>query len=83
MYLEVHLEPEDGTPELLKLAFNNVAEALSQSHMSPEQAKLHQQKLGEILSGSGSDVIYGLSSWLNDLGLKLTVAVDDKDESES
>ena len=76
LYLETHFEEEDDPdPGLLKLAFTDVLEALSQSNLSPEQAELHAQKLDKLLSQQGSDVIYGLAQWLNELGLKLTVIV--------
>ena len=78
LYLETHFEleeDEDPDPELLKLALSNVAEALGEQHKSSEQAKLHLEKLDELLSKRGSEVIYGLEGWLNALGLKLTVTV--------
>jgi DNA-binding phage protein len=76
LYLETHFEEEeDPDPGLLKLALNDVLEALSRSNLSPEQAELHAQKLEKLLSQQGSDVIYGLSQWLSELGLELTVAV--------
>ncbi|HBE58765.1 MAG TPA: transcriptional regulator [Cyanobacteria bacterium UBA11149] len=76
LYLETHFELEEGEspqPELLRLALSHVAEALS----SPEQLKINQDKLDELLSQKGSDVIYNLGTWLQLLGLKLTVAVPD------
>ncbi|MBD2503636.1 helix-turn-helix domain-containing transcriptional regulator [Anabaena azotica] len=77
-YLETHMELEAGEepdPRLLKLALSHVAEALSEQNMTPEQAKQHREKLDELLSQTGSEAIYNLGSWLNALGLKLTVAV--------
>jgi DNA-binding phage protein len=80
LYLETHFEEEeDPNPALLKLALSNVLEALSRSNLSPEQTERHSQKLDKILSQQGSDVIYGLSQWLNELGLKLTVAVAEQE----
>jgi DNA-binding phage protein len=75
-YIEAILEEEDPEPELLKMALSNVAEALGEQIMTAEQAKVHLQKLDELLSKRGSEAIYNLSNWLNALGLKLTVAVD-------
>jgi hypothetical protein len=43
--------------------------------MTPEQAKIHLEKLDELLSKRVSEAIYNLSNWLNALGLKLTVTV--------
>ncbi len=81
LYLETHMEEEeDNEPELLRLALDNVFQALSSSKMTFDQVELHRQKLDEILSQPGSSAIYGLASWLNELGLKLTVNVQDKDE---
>ena len=77
-YLETHFElneNEDPDPELLRLAFSHVAEALGEPQMTPEQTKLHLEQLDELLSQRGSDVIYSLGTWLKALGLKLTVTV--------
>lgn len=85
-YLETHFEleeDEEPDPELLKLALSNVAEALGEQNMTSEQAKLHLEKLDELLSQRGSDVIYGLASWLNALGLKLTVTVSEEAQDKS
>ncbi|MDM9379140.1 transcriptional regulator [Chlorogloeopsis sp. ULAP01] len=75
LYIEAILEEEDPEPELLQMALNNVAEALTEGRMTPEQAKYHQEKLKEILSQRGSEAIYYLGTWLNALGLKLTVII--------
>lgn len=86
VYLETHFELDEGEePDeaLLRLALGNVAEALGQPKMTPEQYESHLKKLDELLSQQGSDAIYNLGTWLNALGLKLTVAVctetDDND----
>ena len=50
-------------------------------NMSLEAAKLHLEKLEDLLSKPGNVVIYGLGDWLAALGLKLTVTVD-KDSEE-
>lgn len=75
VYLETHLEDDDAEPDLLQLALSNVCEALSHSKLSPEAAKLHQQKLHELLTEPGSQSIYDLARWLEALGLKLTITV--------
>jgi len=81
VYLETHLEveeKEEPDPKLLRLALSHVAEALGEQSMTPEQAKLHLEKLDELLSEHGSEAIYHLVNWLNALELKLTVAVAEK-----
>jgi DNA-binding phage protein len=83
VYLETHFELEEGEepdPKLLKLALSHVAEALGEQNMTPEQAKLHLEKLDELLSKTGSEAIYNLGAWLNAFGLKLTVTVAQKVE---
>lgn len=75
-YLESILEEEE--PELLKMALLDVAEALGTDDAS-EKRKFYSKKLDEILSQSGSQEVYGLTNWLNSLGLKLTVVVADDD----
>lgn len=80
LYLETHFEEEeDPDPGLLKLALSDVLQALSRSNLSADQAELHAQKLDKLLSQQGSDVIYGLSQWLSELGLKLTVTVAEQE----
>lgn len=80
IYLETHMEEdEDNQPELLRQALDNVLQALSRSSMSPEQVEMQRQKLSDILSQPGSQAIYGLAIWLDELGLKLTVKVPDQD----
>ncbi|MEG4394823.1 transcriptional regulator [Microcoleus sp. BROC3] len=74
-YITVTLEEEEPEPELLKRALSDVAEGLGQPKMTPEEYELHLKKLDELLSQQGSDAIYNLGTWLNALGLKLTVAV--------
>ncbi|MBF2007042.1 MAG: transcriptional regulator [Chlorogloeopsis fritschii C42_A2020_084] len=77
-FITATLEEEDPEPELLQIALGNVAEALCEHTMTSEQAKYHQEKLKEILSQRGSEAIYHLGTWLDALGLKLTVAVAEK-----
>jgi DNA-binding phage protein len=78
-YLEAILEEEDPEPELLRVALLNVAEALGKADDISEKRKFYSRTLDEILSQSGSQEVYGLTNWLNGLGLKLTVAVADND----
>jgi DNA-binding phage protein len=77
-YIEALFAEKNPEPELIRLVLLNVAEALSEQNMTPEQAKLHLKKLDELLSQCGSEAIYNLGTWLNSLGLKLTVTVADK-----
>jgi DNA-binding phage protein len=74
-YITATIEEIDPEPKLLKLALGDVAEALGQPKMTAEEYELHLKKLDELLSQQGSDTIYNLGTWLNALGLKLTVAV--------
>lgn len=74
-YITTTIEEKDSEPELLKMALGDVAEALGQPKMSPEQYELHLKRLDELLSQPGSNAIHNLGNWLNTLGLKLTVAV--------
>ncbi|UBF26268.1 hypothetical protein K9N68_32980 [Kovacikia minuta CCNUW1] len=76
-YIEAILEEKDPEPELLKAALLDVAEALGKSHISDGKSQFRYKTLDEILAQTGSNAIYGLVSWLNDLGLKLTVTVAD------
>ncbi len=82
-YIEAILEEKDPEAELLQLAFSSVAEALAEQKMNPEKAKLHRENLDEILSQKGSDVLYNLADWLKELGLKLTVTVDEVSEDNA
>ncbi|MEG3859905.1 helix-turn-helix domain-containing transcriptional regulator [Microcoleus sp. herbarium12] len=74
-YITATLEEEAPEPELLKRALRDVAEAFGKPKMTPEQYESHLKQLDELLSQQGNDAIYNLGSWLNALGLKLTVAV--------
>jgi DNA-binding phage protein len=78
-YLEAILEEEDPEPELLKVALIDVAEALGKADGTSEKRKFYSKKLDEILSQSGSQEVYGLTTWLNSLGLKLTVTVAEQE----
>jgi DNA-binding phage protein len=72
-YIEAILEEKDPEPNLLKATLQDVAEALGNEQ--------HLAKLDRILSVESSTEIYNLSLWLEELGLKLTVAVkSDVDE---
>lgn len=83
-YLTEIFEEEAGDLELgiMRKALRDVFEALGEPNMSAEDAKLPLEKLDVLLSEEGSATIYTLASWLKDLGLKLTVAVDEGDKGE-
>ncbi|CBN54401.1 MULTISPECIES: DNA-binding protein [Kamptonema] len=83
-YLTVIFEEEEGDLELgiMRNAMRDVFEALGEQNMSAEDAKLHLEKLDNLLSGKGSETIYALANWLNTLGLKLTVSVAEAEQVE-
>lgn len=74
-FITAILEEEDPEPELIQSALADVAEALGKEKMTSGQAKQQDEKLNALLSQRGSDAIYNLGTWLNALGLKLTVTV--------
>lgn len=80
-YLEAILEEEDPEPELLGKALGNVVEALGKAGAPFEATNVHQKQLEQVLSLAGSQTVYGLASWLNELGLKLTVTVSEEIET--
>ena len=82
-YIEAVLEEKEPESELFLLALFHVAEALAEDKMTSENAKVHREKLDEILSQKGSDAIYNLAGWLREFGLKLTVTADDVSEEKT
>lgn len=70
-YLTAILEEEDPEPELLRVALNDVAEALGGLSMTSQEVEQLKQSMS--LSLQTSQAIYELTSLLNKLGLKLTV----------
>ncbi len=82
-FIDAFFEEKDPEAELLQLVLSDVAEALAEEKMTSELAKVHREKLDDILSQKGSDAIYNLAGWLKELGLKLTVTVDDVSEDET
>jgi DNA-binding phage protein len=73
VYLETHLEEPEPEPELIRLALNQVCEALSTGKMTPDEASQHCQKLDRLLAKPGDQAVYELANWLQALGLKLTI----------
>ena len=76
-YLEACLEESDPEPELLRQVLLNIAEALGTTAPHSPTTKVDINQLDEVLSAQGSTAIYGLVNWLNQLGLKLTIAVQE------
>lgn len=79
-YIEAILEEEYPEPNLLKSALLDVVEAFSNTTLSSEQAESQRQKLDDLLSQSGSQAIYGLASWLSEMGLQLSISVQNQDD---
>ncbi|MCA2552900.1 MAG: hypothetical protein IM466_03910 [Microcystis sp. M04BS1] len=80
VYLETHLEGDEYgfESELLRLAFNHVLEALGPQNLTPEQIKIQAQQLEEIMQKPAPEAINQLTSWLQALGLKLTIKIAPK-----
>ena len=78
-YIEAILEEIDPEPELLGKALGNVAEALGKAGASANATNLYEKQLSQILSLTGSQTVYSLANWLNELGLKLTVTVAEQE----
>ncbi|MGK7881028.1 MAG: hypothetical protein AB4060_13140 [Crocosphaera sp.] len=76
-YLWAILQEENTEPELLKVALENILEALGETQLSPHEIQLHKKKIDDLLNQSGSEVIYSLVAWLNKLGLELTVSISE------
>ncbi len=83
LYIEAFFAEKNPEPELLQEVLSNVAEALGETHMTSEQAKIYREQLSNLLSQHGSDAISNLDCWLNALGLKLTVTVCEIEEYSS
>ena len=87
-YLWAILQEENAEPELLRVALEKILEALGETRLKAHEIQSQKYKIDEILNQSGSDVIYSLATWLNKLGLELTVTVSqdssliDKQESQ-
>ena len=69
LYLEAFFEEQEPEQELLLRLLNNVAEALAEEKMTSERAKIHREKLDEILYQKGSDAIKNLGGRLKKLEL--------------
>ena len=80
IYLETHLEGDEYgfESELLRLAFNHVLEALGPQNLTPEQMKIQAQQLEELMQKPAPEAMNQLTSWLQALGLKLTIKIAPK-----
>lgn len=76
-FLEAILEEKNPEPELLKVALQDIAEALGRANSSSEQAQQHLKQVDRLLPESESSIVHALANWLDALGLKLTVVVKD------
>ncbi len=79
-YLDACLAENEPDAQLLHLVLSNIAQALAGDRLTPEEVTNHLEKLDRLLSNGGSEVIYDLAAWLQCLGLKLTVKVDNEPE---
>jgi len=79
-YLWAVLQEENPEPELLKSALEDILEAYA-PQLSPEVKQLQSVWLEQLPNYSGSEVIYGLAQWLQNLGLELTVTIREQKAS--
>jgi DNA-binding phage protein len=80
-YLEAILQEENPESQLLKVALENILEALGDTKLSPDEIALQKQKIEELFNQSGSEVIYNLAQWLQKLGLELNITIAQKSPS--
>jgi DNA-binding phage protein len=71
-FLTAIMEESDPEPELLQSALADVATALGDECMTPEQIHLYREKMRKWESDR-INFVYELASLLENLGLKLTV----------
>ena len=67
---------EDGSPDVFLLALRNVAEAHGMKRLA-EGAELNRESMYRMLSEQGNPQLPSLTSVLHQLGLRLSVEVDD------
>jgi len=73
-YLSAALE--DGSPDVFLLALRHVAEAHGMTHVA-EGAQLNRVSMYRMLSEQGNPQLSSLSAVLQQLGLRLSIEVDD------
>ncbi len=64
-YVWAILQEENPEPELLRVALENILEALGETRLKPHEIQLQQYKINEVLTLSASEVFYSLVDWLN------------------
>ena len=75
LYLATLLEELDPEPALLPFALANAAKALGPRILKASALEQHLTEIQQILSEENVVAIYQLASWLDKLGLQLTVTV--------
>ncbi|MEG4283162.1 transcriptional regulator [Microcoleus sp. A006_D1] len=74
-YIEAILEEKNVEAELLSLALSNLVEARGGVIQLSDIAKLHYEKLINLLSKTGGDEVYLLVALLDALGFQLKIGV--------
>ncbi|NQE37416.1 DNA-binding protein [Microcoleus asticus] len=74
-YIEAILEEENPEAELLHLSLSNIVEARGGIVQLSELAKLHYEKLKNLLSQTGGDEVYLLVALLDALGFQVNVTI--------
>jgi len=74
-YIEAILEEKNVEAELLPLALSNMVEARGGITQLSELAKLHYEKLKNLLSKTGGDEVYLLVALLDALGFQVNVTI--------
>ena len=74
-YMEAILEEKNVEAELLSLALSNLVEARGGVIHLSDVAKLHYEKLTNLLSKTGGDEVYQLVALLDALGFQLKIGV--------
>jgi DNA-binding phage protein len=80
-YIEVTLErePEDPTPDLLRLVLSNVVEAQKNNNNLGNKVENLHAELDRVLAETKGVEIYGLVDLLDALGFRLAVLPKDRD----
>lgn len=73
--LEVALEDKERSLDLLRLTLSDIIQAKIKNNTLSDEAKLHFEKLEQILLKSNGEEIYTFLDFLSALGLKLSITV--------
>ena len=73
--LEVVLEEKERLSGLLRLTLSDIIQAKIKNNTLSDEAKLHFEKLEQILSKTDGEEIYTFIDLLSTLGLKLSITV--------